>query len=430
MRFLAWLAFSALGVLAAGLTGCTVGSGTAASVPGAKGTISGTVHGGQQPITGATIQLWAISVAGDGTAATRLLSPAVTTDGTGSFTITNLFTCSNYTTGAEAGTDELIYLTATGGNPGLPAGQTNSNIALMTTLGDCLSFQDPSIFLQVNEVTTIAAVAEMAPYMTSYSAVGSGDSDFNSMVGNLLESNALVNPTTGVTLTTQVGPTIAETIYALSDMIASCINSAGGVAGDGSACGNLFLYATPPSGPAPTDTVGAMLNIQKFPSQNVANLFRLIPAGSPFEPALTVAPANWAVVPAQSGQGEMQTFTATGNGIVQIPLSTGMTSSAFVAAALYTGGSTQNLTFVPVLGTPTLPLNVTICQTNMVGTCLAAPAGSATGSFTTGATPTFSIFVTAAGAVPYNPLANVIYVQMLDSFGNVLTTAKVAVETD
>jgi hypothetical protein len=46
--------------------------------------ISGAVHGGQQPVTGSTIQLYAVGTTGDGSAATPLLSGLFTTsDGSG-----------------------------------------------------------------------------------------------------------------------------------------------------------------------------------------------------------------------------------------------------------------------------------------------------------------------------------------------------------
>src|ERR1700722_15377002 len=74
--------------------------------------VNGSVHGGQQPVTGATIQLYTVGTSGDGSAATPLLTTIVTTsDGSGlmnananagnafntmpagSFTVTGLYTC-------------------------------------------------------------------------------------------------------------------------------------------------------------------------------------------------------------------------------------------------------------------------------------------------------------------------------------------------
>src|ERR1700761_1034811 len=77
------LACGSLLVALAGLNGCGLGAGSAdlaktvIASPAAKA--SGNVFGGQQPITGATIQLWAVGTSGFGTGATALISPIVTT---------------------------------------------------------------------------------------------------------------------------------------------------------------------------------------------------------------------------------------------------------------------------------------------------------------------------------------------------------------
>src|SRR5206468_8722791 len=123
--------------------------------------ITGNVHGGQQPVAFSTVQLYTVGTTGDGSAAAPLLAQTVTSDAGGNFSITGLYSC----TGAT-----LVYLTATGGQPG--PGITNPNLAMMTALGPCSSLT-PSTFIQINEVTTVAAVSALAPFMTGYSAVGS-----------------------------------------------------------------------------------------------------------------------------------------------------------------------------------------------------------------------------------------------------------------
>src|ERR1700756_3837028 len=76
-----------VGVVGFSIVGCGVGSiATGGSVAGAQ--LHGRVHGGQQPVVGATVQLYAAGTAGYGSSATPLLTSAVTTDPTGSFSIT------------------------------------------------------------------------------------------------------------------------------------------------------------------------------------------------------------------------------------------------------------------------------------------------------------------------------------------------------
>src|SRR5580698_7071961 len=88
-------------------SGCS-GHPLQAPVRTAVAGISGQVHGGQQPITGPTIQLYTVGTSGVGSASTPLLTQTVTTDADGNFSIANLFSCTDAT---------LVYITSTGGNP-------------------------------------------------------------------------------------------------------------------------------------------------------------------------------------------------------------------------------------------------------------------------------------------------------------------------
>src|SRR5271155_2258824 len=89
--------------------------------------VHGLVHGGQQPVTGSTIQLYAVGNTGDGSAATPLLSPAPVTDANGGFNISGTFNCPS--------PSSLVYIVATGGNPGLATGSNNPALSLMAALG-------------------------------------------------------------------------------------------------------------------------------------------------------------------------------------------------------------------------------------------------------------------------------------------------------
>ena len=70
------------------LTGC----GAIATVhPSAV--LSGKVHGGQQPVVGASIQLYTVGTTGDGSASTGLLAVPALTGVDVSFSITGGYTC-------------------------------------------------------------------------------------------------------------------------------------------------------------------------------------------------------------------------------------------------------------------------------------------------------------------------------------------------
>ena len=110
----------------------------------------GVVHGGQQPVSGATIQLYSVNTTTDLGASTPLLTSSVTTASDGSFTITNLYTCPT--------SNPLVYLLSTGGNPGLSGTVNNADISLMTAIGTCSTLMTTP-FIAINELTTVAAAA-------------------------------------------------------------------------------------------------------------------------------------------------------------------------------------------------------------------------------------------------------------------------------
>ena len=109
----------------AALSGCGSGVVTDATASAAN-LLQGVVRGGQHPVAGSSVQLFAASTAGRGSAATLLLSTPAVTDANGNFSLSGLFNCANST--------DQVYLIATGGNPGPTV---NKSHALMTALGSC-----------------------------------------------------------------------------------------------------------------------------------------------------------------------------------------------------------------------------------------------------------------------------------------------------
>jgi trimeric autotransporter adhesin len=272
--------FLALGLLA----GCGgVGTIPETNMHSSVG-VSGRVHGGQQPVVGATIQLYTVGTSGDGSASTPLLTQTVTSDANGNFNITGLYSCSSAT---------QVYLLATGGNPG--AGVVNPDLAMMTALGPCSELTS-SMFIMVNELTTVAAVGALSPYMTSSTAIGSGSGDAAALANAFTLAGELVNTTTGLSPGNNVpkgyaAPT-AE-MNTLADVVASCVNSTGGVAGDSSVCGQLFAATTPNGGTAPVDTIAALLNLANNPTLNTGTIYGLMSATPPFQPTLASPPPDF-----------------------------------------------------------------------------------------------------------------------------------------
>ncbi len=241
--------------------------------------VNGKVVGGQFPVTGSEVQLYAAGSSGYGTGAEALLSPAVTTNSFGDFSITS-YTCPS--------SSAQTYLLATGGDPG--TGSNNPSIALMAALGPCGELNSIS-FVVMNEVTTVASVWSLAQFLGSSEQVGTSSTNAQGLVNAFANVNNLVNIATGTSPgasppTSAIIP--ASKLYTLANILASCVNSTGSTA-----CDALFNAAEPPSGSAPTDTLHAALDIAQNPSHNVSTLFDLAGPLSPFGPGLSSAPNDW-----------------------------------------------------------------------------------------------------------------------------------------
>ncbi len=266
------------------LAGCSVPISVNNAAAAATAGSSGIAVGGQQPVANATVQLYSVGTTGDDSTAAPLLTKTVTTDASGNFNIAGLYSC--------AGATE-VYLTVTGGNP--EPGVTNTNLAMMTALGPCSSL-NAMTFIVVNELTTVAAVNALAPYMTSYTMVGSGSGDVTSLDAAFTLASEMVNPATGTSpgLNVPDNETVpTEAIDTLGNVAAACINSGGGIAGDGTACGTFFSLTKPTGAAPPTNTIAALLYLAKNPELNTSALYQLIAPNAPFQPQLPGLPPNF-----------------------------------------------------------------------------------------------------------------------------------------
>ncbi len=250
--------------------------------------VKGLLRGGQQPVSNASIQIYGMNFGLDGIAATPLLATPVMSDANGNFDLTGTYTC--------PASDPLSYIVATGGNPGLGGTVNNANIAAMTIVDVCVDL--PYKYVNIDEVTTAAAVVTYGQFFSSFPNIGFSSTNnaasYNTFAQNYL---AIVDPATGTSPGPRYDGTAAfpfKKLYLLANIMASCVNSAGGVAKDKSPCGNLFDLATPPGGTAPTNTVDALLNIWRNPTMNVSQIAALTTPAAPFQPQDS-APADFYV---------------------------------------------------------------------------------------------------------------------------------------
>jgi hypothetical protein len=301
------LNFSALALISLSatlITGCGANfvSNIASTNPALHPPIYGNLHGGQQPVVGASIQLYAAGAPavgggyGEGSVPLILTSPLPITDQNGNFTITGDYVAPL--------TPSFFYIVANGGKPGV--GQPiNPNITMMTTIGGCNPTVglSPSTSVEINEVTTAATALALQQYLAAPSltnvfspAIGAPSTDIIGLqnafqsVNNLVstETGDVVDPATNVYASSDNG----ILLNTMGDILASCVNSAPLL---DTSCFNLYANATPTGLVFPsTDTDQAASYMARNPTNNVPALFGLIPAKPPFIAAST-APAAFAV---------------------------------------------------------------------------------------------------------------------------------------
>jgi hypothetical protein len=294
-----------------------------AATPVAGAKLTGAVHGGQQPITGAHVYLLAANTTGyggNGSAATssnaslslltagsgRTLdssSPTsgdyyATTDANGNFSISGDYTC---TAGQQ------VYLYALGGNPGITAGTNNSASGLLAALGNCPSagnFATTTPYIVVNEVSTIATAYAFAGFATDAVHVSSSGTALAKVGITNAFANAINLETlsTGAALaTTPAGNgTVPQTeINTLANILAACVNTNGAATGPTSPtpCYTLLTstLSAGTTGTQPADTATAAINMAHNPAVNLAALYALATATPPFSPALTAVPNDFTV---------------------------------------------------------------------------------------------------------------------------------------
>jgi virginiamycin B lyase len=119
--------------------------------------------------------------------------------------------------------------------------------------------------------------------------------------------------------------------------------------------------------------------------------------------------------------------TAQNDGILHLSGTTG--SNAFAVATVNVGAGGA-ITATANTGAVTLPLGISLCQTDPTsGGCISSVGPSVATTINANATPTFAIFATASGAVPFLPQTNRIFVEFSDTNGTVRGSTSVAIET-
>lgn len=284
--------------LALALSGCAMNS-TGMDYNVASGAFDGKVMGGQGPISGATVGVYAYGTGGYGSAATLLAS--TTTDSSGSFGFSSgAYSC------PQANTP--LYLLTSGGNTG---GGTNTSSVLGIALGTCTVAKQNSIV--VNEITTVALAFSMSYYFndltTGYTAGADsfgGPSTGSSPViysqgitlANDYTTHILVNNSYGGANPGTNGTTIeASKIITIANILAACVNTTGSTSNTEThtVCGKMFNDTKGGLATRPYDTLQAAVQMAQNPNTNVTALYNLIATTPPFAGGLTAAPNDFSI---------------------------------------------------------------------------------------------------------------------------------------
>jgi hypothetical protein len=322
---------AALLLAATTLTGCanmvtTAGETNAFTTPG---TVTGSIHGGNVPITGASIKLYSVGTSGYGSAGTLLAT--TTSDSSGNFgykQVTSGATGPSGNTYICPSTSALTYIIASGGNTQGSGSTTNAAAVFLAAVGACGTSGSTS--LNINEVTSAASIAALAQYISPGTAIASesvgspsttqaqlGLSNAFTTTLNLASfaAGTAITSFTPTTASGAAGVTITGTpestkLNTIANVLAACVNSPTSSATN---CTTLFANAVPPSSATVTsqptatfstavDTLQAGYYMAINPADlttadqtntKITNLFGLTAASAPFQPMLAAAPTDW-----------------------------------------------------------------------------------------------------------------------------------------
>jgi hypothetical protein len=182
------------------------------------------------------------------------------------------------------------------------------------------------------------------------------------------------------------------------------------IAGGGS---QTFLLAFTPSEPFSSTTVQINFHCDNIPSAPIfqgVNTLLLSAESSPVPDIVALV------------------ATINNDGIVNVPGETG--AGAFAVATVNVGTGAQ-ITARADTGDAPIPVSLSLCQTDPGnGQCISDIGPSVTvDNVGQGQTPTFAVFVTGHGAVPFDPGRNRVFVRFEDAAGAIRGTTSVAVRT-
>ncbi len=278
--------------------------------------IKGRLHGGNQPVSGATVTVYFAGQTGYGSASTAVTTATTANDGYGSFSFSVSCPVQPY--------QPLVYLVATGGNT-LNNGSTSTNSAaeFLAALAPCDQVNS-STFVDMSEVTTVATMAALQQYfnpatksfgvdgiLLGYTAMANAMATIPNLVdytsGTAVSTLTKTATANGSSVSVTVTPETAK-INTLANIISACINN--NANGDATACTTLESNANPPTAATTsqpggtfagaTDLLTALYYVMTNPTNGGTShlnaIYGIAPGtGAPYQPTLSTAPTDWTI---------------------------------------------------------------------------------------------------------------------------------------
>ncbi|MBB5345313.1 hypothetical protein [Tunturibacter empetritectus] len=361
-----------------------------ASSPAALG---GKIHGGNQPVVGATVKLY---YAGQRSGFPFTLGATTTTDAAGSFAFTkdpipgnpvDNGSTSTFSCPTSVGISPLVYVISTGGNTQNNGDTTQSNAAaeFISVFGTCNSLNG-STNIDMTEVTTVATMAAYQGFFdpttesisadgtTQQTAIITAIPNTIALLANLATGASVTSTTLSASSTGNINPAVTITatpepgkVNLLANILSACINTA---TASSTACTSLFAAATPPNSaytsnfqhgtlPAPTDTLLAIYYLLTNPTStsggtsNIGTLFGLAGGVSgPYQPALATQPTDWTIAVSFTSTSTCGSTSGGSGGFISSPIDINIDAADNVWIANSQAGS-GNLSEISSGGVPT-----------------------------------------------------------------------------
>jgi len=387
MQGLAVVIASASMILAAGCGAHATSSRTVVTGnKAASGVIHGQVHGGRQPIVGATVTIWEAGNTGYGSSSTYsdpntgnpIPVASTTTDPSGNF---NFGQNAPYTCPSDPTLTGLLYITAQGGTTTDDANSApNTSANLIAWLGPCATVIATNPYVVINEVSTVSAIFALQQFFNgSTESIGTSSTNLTGLINAGSTINNLVNTATGQVYSSQtvcgngtgsngslgtsacvvITPDAAK-INTIANILAYCINDttpsflqcqalssavSGGLSTGFDTLQIAYFMAAAPTDPtSPVD-----------PTPNISTVYGFASSSGPFQTPipLSSAPNDW-TIGVTYGSEYKYTGSSPNSYILANPVALAIDGSGDVWIANLSTGTGGSLTELSPTGTPML----------------------------------------------------------------------------